>query len=74
MIRDQLFCWYNLWRINITKKSVFFTGPRLIEYEEYLLAAKVFVCADMMKEAIDAFIAGDYWSKARQLSSELDSS
>jgi hypothetical protein len=52
----------------------FFTGPRLIEYEEYLLAAKVFVCADMMKEAIDAFIAGDYWSKARKLSSELDSS
>ncbi|XP_026810375.1 intraflagellar transport protein 172 homolog isoform X2 [Rhopalosiphum maidis] len=49
-------------------------GPRLIEYEEYLLAAKVFVCADMMKEAIDAFIAGDYWSKARKLSSELDSS
>ncbi|VVC40970.1 Armadillo-type fold,Tetratricopeptide-like helical domain [Cinara cedri] len=49
-------------------------GPRLMEYEEYLLAAKVFVCADMMKEAIDAFIAGDYWSKARKLSSELDPS
>lgn len=45
-----------------------------MEYEEYLLAAKVFVCADMMKEAIDAFIAGDYWSKARKLSSELDAS
>ncbi|XP_025413024.1 intraflagellar transport protein 172 homolog isoform X3 [Sipha flava] len=49
-------------------------GPRLMECEEYLLAAKVFMCADMMKEAIDAFIAGDYWSKARQLSSELDPS
>ncbi|XP_050421465.1 intraflagellar transport protein 172 homolog [Adelges cooleyi] len=49
-------------------------GPRLMDYEEYLLAAKVFVCADMMKEAIDAFIAGDYWSKARKLASELDSS
>lgn len=59
--------------IGITTKR-FFTGPRLIEYEEYLLAAKVFVSADMMKEAIDAFIAGDYWSKARKLSSELDSS
>lgn len=58
----------------ISLKNRFFTGPRLIEYEEYLLAAKVFVCADMMKEAIDAFIAGDYWSKARKLSSELDSS
>jgi len=56
------------------KSRFFLTGPRLIEYEEYLLAAKVFVCADMMKEAIDAFIAGDYWSKARKLSSELDSS
>lgn len=55
-------------------KSTCFAGPRLMEYEEYLLAAKVFVCADMMKEAIDAFIAGDYWSKARKLASELDSS
>lgn len=57
-----------------THIDIYFTGPRLLEYEEYLLAAKVFVCADMMKEAIDAFIAGDYWSKARKLSSELDPS
>lgn len=57
---------------NKTHIGLYFTGPRLLEYEEYLLAAKVFVCADMMKEAIDAFIAGDYWSKARKLSSELD--
>lgn len=63
-----------MWWRSITKSQFFLTGPRLIEYEEYLLAAKVFVCADMMKEAIDAFIAGDYWSKARKLSSELDSS
>lgn len=71
MIRSVWFLWWE----NITYKFIYlFIGPRLIEYEEYLLAAKVFVCADMMKEAIDAFIAGDYWSKARKLSSELDSS
>ncbi|XP_050543646.1 intraflagellar transport protein 172 homolog isoform X2 [Daktulosphaira vitifoliae] len=49
-------------------------GPRLMEYGEHLSAAKVFICAEMMKEAIDAFIAGDYWSKARKLASELDPS
>ncbi|XP_063226619.1 intraflagellar transport protein 172 homolog isoform X1 [Bacillus rossius redtenbacheri] len=47
-------------------------GPQLIAVKEYILAAKVFMTADLVKEAIDAFIIAEEWSKAKRVARELE--
>ena len=37
-----------------------------------LQAAEMFLQVDMVKEAIDAFIEGEEWSKAKKVASELE--
>lgn len=47
-------------------------APRLMELQEYLLAAQVYMSADMVKEAIDAFIVGEDWDRARKIAHGLE--
>ena len=35
-------------------------------------AAEIYLQADMVKEAIDAFIAGEEWGKAKKVARELE--
>ncbi|KAF7269422.1 hypothetical protein GWI33_017527 [Rhynchophorus ferrugineus] len=48
-------------------------SPRLIEMGEHSVAAQLYISMEQMKEAIDAFIAAEDWSKARKVAKELDS-
>ncbi|KAG7173582.1 Intraflagellar transport protein 172-like [Homarus americanus] len=47
-------------------------GPRLLEIKRYLAAAQLFLAGDLIKEAIDAFIKGQEWSKAKKVARELE--
>ncbi|KAK8378095.1 hypothetical protein O3P69_018808 [Scylla paramamosain] len=47
-------------------------GPRLLEIKRYTAAAQMFLAGDLVKEAIDAFITGHEWSKAKKVASEFD--
>ncbi|XP_064411524.1 intraflagellar transport protein 172 homolog [Latimeria chalumnae] len=47
--------------------------PRLIEIRKYGAAAELYLNLDLIKEAIDAFIEGEEWNKAKRVAKELDS-
>ncbi|KAK2158150.1 hypothetical protein NP493_1800g00020 [Ridgeia piscesae] len=47
-------------------------GPRLVEISKFGPAAEIYLQADMVKEAIDAFIAGEEWGKAKKVARELE--
>ncbi|KAJ8919865.1 hypothetical protein NQ315_006394 [Exocentrus adspersus] len=47
-------------------------SPRLIEVAEYGVAAQLYVSVELMKEAIDTFIAAEEWGKARKVAKELE--
>ncbi|XP_050690071.1 intraflagellar transport protein 172 homolog [Eriocheir sinensis] len=47
-------------------------GPQLLDIKRYTAAAQMFLAGDMVKEAVDAFIAGREWSKAKKVASEFD--
>ncbi|XP_066969064.1 intraflagellar transport protein 172 homolog [Macrobrachium rosenbergii] len=47
-------------------------GPRLLEIKRYTAAAQLFLAGDLVKEAIDAFITGQEWSKAKKVARELE--
>lgn len=47
-------------------------GPRLIDIKKYSAAAEMYLGVDMIKEAIDAFIAGEEWNKAKKVAKELE--
>ncbi|XP_066261495.1 intraflagellar transport protein 172 homolog [Euwallacea similis] len=47
-------------------------SPRLIEMGEYSAAAQLYISMELMKEAIDTFIAAEDWIKARKVAKELE--
>ncbi|CAH1372030.1 unnamed protein product [Tenebrio molitor] len=47
-------------------------SPRLSEIGEHGVAAQLYISMDMMKEAIDTFIAAEEWNKARKVAKELE--
>ncbi|CAB1340225.1 unnamed protein product, partial [Coregonus sp. 'balchen'] len=42
-------------------------GPRLTQLRKYSAAAELYLNLDLVKEAIDAFIEGEEWNKAKRL-------
>ena len=48
------------------------TGPRLIDIGKYSAAAQLYLGCEMIKEAVDAFIAGKEWAKAKKVAKELE--
>ena len=53
-------------------KVVEIVGPRLVEIKKYTPAAELYLQVDMIKEAIDAFIEGEEWNKAKKVAKELE--
>ncbi|XP_078506239.1 intraflagellar transport protein 172 homolog [Lissotriton helveticus] len=47
-------------------------GPQLIAIRKHSAAAELFLNLDLIKEAIDAFIEGEEWNKAKRVAKELD--
>ncbi|XP_056150499.1 intraflagellar transport protein 172 homolog [Lampris incognitus] len=47
-------------------------GPRLTELRKYSAAAELYLNMDLIKEAIDVFIEGEEWNKAKRVAKELD--
>ncbi|XP_023687337.1 intraflagellar transport protein 172 homolog [Paramormyrops kingsleyae] len=47
-------------------------GPRLVELRKYSTAAELYLNVDLIKEAIDVFIEGEEWNKAKRVAKELD--
>ncbi|XP_064625451.1 intraflagellar transport protein 172 homolog [Lineus longissimus] len=47
-------------------------GPRLCEIKRYNSAAELYLSVDMVKEAIDAFMDGEEWNKAKKVAKELE--
>ncbi|CAJ0966968.1 unnamed protein product [Ranitomeya imitator] len=48
-------------------------GPKLVSAGKHNAAAELYLNMDLIKEAIDAFIDGDEWNKAKRVAKELDS-
>jgi intraflagellar transport protein 172 len=44
----------------------------LLQHSRYGAAAQLYLGADMIREAIDALIAGEEWAKAKKVAKELD--
>lgn len=40
-------------------------------YSHHVQAGKLYMEVDMMKEALDMFMAGDYWDKARHIATNI---
>ncbi|XP_076029417.1 intraflagellar transport protein Oseg2 isoform X2 [Oratosquilla oratoria] len=47
-------------------------GPALLNIQRYNAAAQLFLAGDLVKDAIDAFIAGEEWGKAKKVAKELE--
>ncbi|XP_053566907.1 LOW QUALITY PROTEIN: intraflagellar transport protein 172 homolog [Bombina bombina] len=47
-------------------------GPQLVSIGKHSAAAELFLNMDLIKEAIDAFIDGEEWNKAKRVAKELD--
>uniref|UniRef100_A0A2K6G5V0 Intraflagellar transport protein 172 homolog n=1 Tax=Propithecus coquereli TaxID=379532 RepID=A0A2K6G5V0_PROCO len=47
-------------------------GPQLIGIGKHSAAAEFYLNLDLVKEAIDAFIEGEEWNKAKRVAKELD--
>nr|XP_032825685.1 intraflagellar transport protein 172 homolog [Petromyzon marinus] len=47
-------------------------GPRLIGIKKHNTAAELFLNMDMIKEAIDTFIDGEEWNKAKRVAKEME--
>ncbi|XP_046993145.1 intraflagellar transport protein 172 homolog [Schistocerca americana] len=47
-------------------------GPKLVQAQQYNLAAQLYLNVDMIKEAIDTFISAEEWSKAKKIAKELE--
>ncbi|CAI9571384.1 unnamed protein product [Staurois parvus] len=48
-------------------------GPKLVSAGRHNVAAELYLNLDLVKEAIDAFIDGEEWNKAKRVAKELDS-
>ncbi|XP_055666694.1 intraflagellar transport protein 172 homolog isoform X1 [Falco peregrinus] len=49
-------------------------APQLVAMKKYSAAAELYLSLDLIREAIDAFIEGEEWSKAKRVAKELDPS
>uniref|UniRef100_A0AAY4EKD8 Intraflagellar transport protein 172 homolog n=1 Tax=Denticeps clupeoides TaxID=299321 RepID=A0AAY4EKD8_9TELE len=47
-------------------------GPRLVQLRKYNVAAEFFLNLELIKEAVDTFIVGEEWNKAKRVAKELD--
>ncbi|XP_074541957.1 intraflagellar transport protein 172 homolog [Halichoeres trimaculatus] len=47
-------------------------GPRLTQLRKFSSAAEIYLNVDLIKDAIDAFIAGEEWNKAKRVAKELE--
>ncbi|XP_030627149.1 intraflagellar transport protein 172 homolog [Chanos chanos] len=47
-------------------------GPRLIQLQKYNAAAELYLNLDLIKEAVDAFMEGEEWNKAKRVAKELE--
>ena len=47
-------------------------GPMLVQVGKHNAAAQLYMGVEMIKEAVDAFIAAKEWSKAKKVASELE--
>ena len=47
-------------------------GPRLVEIGRYNAAAQLYLGVEMVREAVEAFITGEEWSKAKKVARELE--
>ena len=47
-------------------------GPNLVEISRFSAAAQLYLGCEMIKEAIDAFISGEEWAKAKKVAKELE--
>lgn len=47
-------------------------GPRLAQRRKYNDAAELYLNVDLVKEAIDVFMEGDEWNKAKRVAKEQD--
>uniref|UniRef100_UPI003AACFFE7 intraflagellar transport protein 172 homolog isoform X1 n=1 Tax=Centroberyx gerrardi TaxID=166262 RepID=UPI003AACFFE7 len=47
-------------------------GPRLTQLRKYSAAAELYLNLDLIKEAIDVFIEGEEWNKAKRVAKELE--
>ncbi|XP_063770977.1 intraflagellar transport protein 172 homolog isoform X3 [Pseudophryne corroboree] len=47
-------------------------GPKLVSAGKHNAAAELYLNLDLVKEAIDAFIYGEEWNKAKRVAKELD--
>uniref|UniRef100_A0A674II76 Intraflagellar transport 172 n=1 Tax=Terrapene triunguis TaxID=2587831 RepID=A0A674II76_9SAUR len=47
-------------------------GPQLVAVKKYSAAAELYLNLDLIREAIDAFIEGEEWNKAKRVAKELD--
>ncbi|XP_072782279.1 intraflagellar transport protein 172 homolog isoform X2 [Taeniopygia guttata] len=49
-------------------------APQLVAMKKYSMAAELYLNLDLIQEAIDAFIEGEEWSKAKHTAKEFDPS
>ena len=47
-------------------------GPRLVEIGRFNAAAQLYLGVEMVREAVEAFIAGEEWAKAKKVARELE--
>uniref|UniRef100_A0A8C5J9F3 Intraflagellar transport protein 172 homolog n=1 Tax=Junco hyemalis TaxID=40217 RepID=A0A8C5J9F3_JUNHY len=47
-------------------------APQLVAMKKYSLAAELYLNLDLVREAIDALIEGEEWSKAKHIAKEFD--
>ncbi|KAM9496806.1 intraflagellar transport protein 172 homolog [Clarias gariepinus] len=47
-------------------------GPRFVQHRRYTAAAELYLNLDLIKEAVDAFMEGEEWNKAKRIAKELD--
>ncbi|CAC5423828.1 IFT172 [Mytilus coruscus] len=47
-------------------------APRMGEHRKFSQAAELYLTVDLIKEAIDMFIAGEEWNKAKKVAKELE--
>ncbi|KAM3602576.1 uncharacterized protein V6R79_006682 [Siganus canaliculatus] len=47
-------------------------GPRLTQLRKFNAAAELYLNLDLIKEAIDVFIEGEEWNKAKRIAKELE--
>lgn len=47
-------------------------GPRLTQLRKFNAAAELYLNMDLIKEAIDVFIEGEEWNKAKRVAKELE--